>query len=68
MQMRAIQTTHKPYLTMKKQYEVICLDNGNKPKPVATITENSQTKAIEAGKRLAIALNLRFHTAKLIKT
>ena len=55
-------------LTMKQQYEVICLDKVNKPKPVATITENSQTKAREAGKRLAIALNLRFHQTKLIKT
>ena len=52
---------------MRKQYEVICLDNGNKPKPVATITENSKEKAREAGKRLAVALNLRFHQTKLIK-
>lgn len=52
---------------MKQKYQVICLDSGNKPKPVATITENSQTKAKEAGKRLAMALNLRFHNAKLIK-
>jgi len=51
---------------MKQQYEVICLDNSNKPKPVATITENSKEKAKEAGKRLAIALNLRFHN--VIKT
>ena len=52
---------------MKREYEVLALDKENVPVRIATITENSQTKAREAGKRLAKALGQRFHDIKLIK-
>jgi len=48
---------------MKRNYSIVCLDSSDKPTPVATVEANSVSKAKEAGKRIAIMLNLRFHRA-----
>jgi len=52
---------------MKRQYEVLALDEQNVPVRIATITENSKPKAKAVGQRLAKALGQRFHNVQLIK-
>jgi hypothetical protein len=52
---------------MKRQYEVLALNEQNVPVRIATITENSKPKAKATGQRLAKALGQRFHDIKLIK-
>jgi hypothetical protein len=52
---------------MKRQYEVLALNEQNLPVRILTITENSKLKAKVTGQRLAKALGQRFHDIKLIK-
>lgn len=52
---------------MKREYELLALDKRNVPVRIATITENSKSKAKATGQRLAKALGQRFHDIKLIK-
>ena len=52
---------------MKRQYQVIVLDDSNTPVKIATIIENSPAKAKATGQKLAKSLRQRFHTVNLIK-
>lgn len=52
---------------MKRQYEVLALDDNNTPVKVATITENSKPKAKIVGQRIAKTVGKRFHNVQLIK-
>jgi hypothetical protein len=52
---------------MKRQYQVMVLDDSNTPVRIATIIENSKPKAKATGQKLAKSLRQRFHTVQLIK-